>query len=93
MARPRKPQPGEHVPTYASKELARSLYLGGSSLEDIARLMGIKGETLIKHYRQDIDFSFQSMRAILASKLYDDALAGDKSSRELWLKTRGKWSN
>jgi hypothetical protein len=32
------------------------------------------------------------MTAELATNLFQDAKNGDKSSREFWLKTRGRWS-
>lgn len=91
MARPRKPQPGEHVPTQESHDLARSLFLGGSTFEDIAFLFSIDAITLVKHYRQDLEMTFQQMRAVLGKTLYDDALNGNEKARELWLTTRGKW--
>ncbi len=92
MARPRKPQPGQHVPTEVTRKYARELYMGGTTIEEIGMLMDIDALTIVKHYRHELDMTFHTMRAALSDNLYQRAMAGNDKAIEFWLKTRGKWA-
>ncbi len=93
MARPRKVQPGEHVPTEETRRYARELYMGGTTIEELGELMSINALTVVKHYAHDLQLTFHEMRGALSNNLYQRAMAGNDKSQEFWLKTRGRWSN
>ncbi len=82
----------EHEPTEQTRKLVRDFYAAGVPQSRLAEHIGITEMTLRKHYRNEMDLTVDGMASALASNLYQDALAGDKQSREFWLKTRARWS-
>lgn len=82
----------EHEPTEETRKLVRNFYAAGVPQSRLAEHIGITEVTLRKHYRKEMDLNLDGMTSELATNLYQDALAGDKQSREFWLKTRARWS-
>lgn len=85
-------QPHEHRPTMHSRAKVIEFVCAGFKQDSIAMYFDIDGDTLRKHYREELDKSNMMRTGKLAKNLYLDALAGDKSAREFWLKTQGRWS-
>ncbi len=101
MARPRKPIQGEdglmyahdsHIPTNRSRGRVIEFVCSGFKQEQIASYFDISVETLHQHYKKELTSSNMTRTSKLGRNLYLDALAGDRWSREFWLKTQGKWS-
>ena len=88
MARPRRYH-DKYEPTDESRALVRDLYAAGIRQERIAEHLEIDPTTLRKYYRNELDISFEKMIGGMVSNLFQDAMNGDKQSREFWLKTRG----
>lgn len=83
----------EHKPTELTRERVMRLYSAGVPQERIAEHLDIDATTLRRHYRAELDATVDEMTAQLGSNLFQDALQGDKQSREFWLKCRAKWSH
>lgn len=92
LKKPGGEQPAEHRPTPETRKLVRDFYIAGVPQARLAMHLEITEMTLRKHYRDEMDLTLDSMNSKLATNLYQDAVAGDKQSREFWLKTRGRWS-
>ena len=82
----------EHVPTNKTRSKVIEFVCSGFKQDAIAMYFDLDEKTLRKHYRNELDKSNMSRTGKLGRNLYLDALAGDKSAREFWLKTQGRWS-
>ena len=85
-------QPTEHKPTIHNRSKVIEFVCAGFKQKDIAMYFDLDEKTLRKHYRNELDKSNMMRTGKLGKNLYLDALAGDKASREFWLKTQGRWS-
>ncbi len=81
-----------HIPTDENRTIVRELYAAGICQERIAERLDIDPKTLRLHYRDELDNTKENMISALSKNLYQDALNGDKDSREFWLKCQGRWS-
>jgi len=62
--------------------------------QDIARVIGIDGKTLRKHYREELDTGQTKATAKVAESLYKKATGDGPQSVTaaiFWLKTRARW--
>ncbi len=82
----------EHEPTEITRRLVMGWYAAGIPQKRICDHLDIDEKTLRKHYRVELDYTLDGMISKLSCNLYQDALNGDKSDREFWLKTRGRFS-
>ena len=92
MARPRKGDQYRHEPTDETRLLCKELYACGITRARIAQRFGIDQETLSKYYVAELENNKEVMIASLAKNLYRDALEGNESAREFWLKTQGRFA-
>ena len=64
----------------------------GVTREDIARYLEISEDTLLRHYRYEIENSQLDANAQVAAKLFKKATKNeDLSAIIFWLKTRARW--
>ena len=64
----------------------------GTRYEDIALVLGISDDTLVKYYKPELDKGRIEANAAVAGTLFEKAKQGDTSSMIFWLKTRAQWS-
>lgn len=99
MARPRRDklepdysvlqkQPGEHVPDIHKRSKVIEFTCAGFNHDQVANYFNISVNTLKKHYENELNNSLMMRTGKLARNLFRDGLAGDKGSREFWLKCR-----
>jgi hypothetical protein len=81
----------EHIVTDESRKLVRTLSAVGITYEDIASKLDISSDTLVKHYRTELDDGRIDANAAIAQSLYQSAKNGNTTAQMFWLKTRGKW--
>ncbi len=81
-----------HVPTPESRETVKMLKLVGATDEQVGRILGMSTDSLVKHYRQDLDDGKAELLGKVAQTLYQKALDGDVTSCIFILKTKAKWS-
>jgi len=81
----------EHKPTDDSKKLVRSLSAVGIRYVDIAQKLDITDDTLVKHYKKDLEDGRIDANASIGQTLFQQAKDGNTSAAIFWLKTRAGW--
>lgn len=92
MARPKSGKVKPHEPTPITRAEVAALVSFGVAHDDIASHLGISHDTLVRHYKNELDNSVVRANAKVAAKLFRKATDGDDLSAQIfWLKTRGRW--
>lgn len=81
----------EHIPTDESKKLVRSLSAVGIKYVDIASKLEISDDTLVKHYKKDLEDGRTDANASIGQTLFQQAKNGNTAAAIFWLKTRAGW--
>ena len=81
----------EHIPTDESKKLVRSLSAVGIKYVDIASKLEISDDTLVKHYKKDLEDGRTDANASIGQTLFQQATNGNTAAAIFWLKTRANW--
>ncbi len=82
----------EHVPNEDTKQLVSELKAFGNTHEQIASILKITPETLLKHYRELLDNASALMGHKVAKNLVRKAIDdNDTSAMMFYLKTRCRW--
>lgn len=81
----------EHKPTDDSKKLVRSLSAVGIRYVDIAQKLDITDDTLVKHYKKELEDGRIDANAAIGQTLFQQAKDGNTSAAIFWLKTRAGW--
>lgn len=81
----------EHKPTDDSKKLVRSLSAVGIRYVDIAQKLDITDDTLVKHYKKELEDGRIDANAAIGQTLFNQAKDGNTSAAIFWLKTRAGW--
>jgi hypothetical protein len=88
---PKKMGRPAHKVTDANKVLCRTLSAVGIPHEDIAMKIGISADTLVKHYKEDLDNGRIDANASIGQTLFQQAKNGNTAAAIFWLKTRARW--
>lgn len=80
-----------HIPTDESRRMVKALAAVGIRHEDIAAKIEISADTLVKHYKRELDDGRVDANAAVAKSLYEQAKAGNTTAMIFWLKTRAGW--
>ena len=84
-----------HQPTDASRKQVEALASFGVSRDEIAKVVGICGSTLVKHYGETLDIAATKANSLVAQSLFNRAVKGDgaaaTSAAIFWLKARAGW--
>jgi len=92
MATPKSGKSAPHLPTEKTRAEVAALVSFGNTQEEIAGYIGIHVNTLIAHYRDELDNSVVRANAKVAAKLFRKAIDGDDIKAQIfWLKTRARW--
>jgi hypothetical protein len=81
----------EHIPTEETKKLVRSLSAVGIKYVDIAGKLDISDDTLVKHYKKDLEDGRVDANASIGQTLFQQAKNGNTAAAIFWLKTRAQW--
>lgn len=81
----------EHIPTDESRKLVRSLSAVGVRYVDIAQKLEISDDTLVKHYKKELEDGRIDANASIGQTLFQQAKDGNTSAAIFWLKTRAGW--
>ena len=79
-----------HQPTDVSRDKVKSLAAVGTRYEDIASLLEISDDTLVKYYKRELEEGRIQANAAIAQTLYNQAKAGNTAAMIFWLKSRAK---
>lgn len=80
-----------HKPTDTKREMVRK-WIKVLTIDQVAIKMGMGRDTLLRHYREELDAGVTDAVAAIGAKVLAQAMNGDKASQFFFLKTRGKWS-
>lgn len=80
-----------HTPTEETRKLAKTLAAVGIRHEDIATKLEISADTLVKHYKRELDEGRVDANAAIGRSLYEQAKTGNTTAMIFWLKTRAGW--
>ena len=82
----------KHIPTDKTKAEVAALTSFGNTQEQIALYLDICVDTLVKHYRYELDTAVIRSNAMVAKGLFHKATQeNDLQAQIFWLKTRGRW--
>ena len=81
----------EHKPTVETRTKVNVLASVGTPQDQIALVIGISKNTLIKHYRKELDTAMTMANAQVAQSLYQQAKSGNTAAAIFWLKCRAGW--
>ncbi len=80
-----------HVPTPKDRDMVSAMTAYGIPQKQISAVLKITEETLVKHYREEIDSAAAKANAQVAEWLYGKCRDGDVTSMIFWLKARARW--
>jgi hypothetical protein len=80
-----------HTPTKDTRDTAKRLSALGVPHEDIATRLKISADTLVKHYKEELDEGRIDANAAIAGTLFSQANKGNTAAAIFWLKTRARW--
>ena len=80
-----------HLPTSDTRIKVYTLSTVGTRHEDIASVLGISHDTLVKYYKEELDKGRIEANASVAETLFKQAKEGNTTAMIFWLKSRAKW--
>lgn len=88
---PRKVGRPPHLPTSDTRNRVYMLSTVGTRHEDIASVLGITHDTLVKYYKEELDKGRIEANASVAETLFKQAKEGNTTAMIFWLKSRARW--
>jgi hypothetical protein len=80
-----------HVASEENKRQVERMAAVGITQEQIAAVIGISQDTLVKYYGDTIRTAAIKANANVGGKLYQTAMNGNVTAMIFWMKTRGGW--
>jgi hypothetical protein len=80
-----------HLKTEDTRNRVYILATVGTRHEDIATVLSISHDTLVKHYKEELDKGRIEANASVAETLFKQAKEGNTTAMIFWLKSRAKW--
>jgi hypothetical protein len=80
-----------HLPNEDTRIKVYTLSTVGTRHEDIASVLGISHDTLVKYYKEELDKGRIEANASVAETLFKQAKEGNTTAMIFWLKSRAKW--
>jgi hypothetical protein len=80
-----------HLPTADTRNRVYILSTVGTRHEDIATVLSISHDTLVKYYKEELDKGRIEANASVAETLFKQAKEGNTTAMIFWLKSRAKW--
>jgi hypothetical protein len=80
-----------HLKTEDTRNRVFILSTVGTRHEDIATVLNISHDTLVKYYKEELDKGRIEANASVAETLFKQAKEGNTTAMIFWLKSRAKW--
>jgi phosphohistidine phosphatase SixA len=80
-----------HLPNADTQNKVYTLSTVGTRHEDIASVLNISHDTLVKYYKEELDKGRIEANASVAETLFKQAKEGNTTAMIFWLKSRAKW--
>lgn len=81
----------DHKPTDENRRLVKMLAAVGARVDDIGTKLGISHDTVLKHYRTELEEGRIDANAQVAQTLFQQAKSGNTAAMIFWMKTRAGW--
>ena len=81
----------KHEPTPETRLQVNTLASVGTPQDQIATVIGITKNTLLKYYRKELDTAMTIANATIARTLFKQAKNGNTAAAIFWLKCRAGW--
>ena len=81
----------KHEPTPETRLQVKTLASVGTPQDQIAIVVGITKNTLLKYYRKELDTAMIMANATIAQTLFKQAKNGNTAAAIFWLKCRAGW--
>jgi hypothetical protein len=81
-----------HLATPDTRNRVYILSTVGTRHEDIASVLNISHDTLVKYYKEELDKGRIEANASVAETLFKQAKEGNTTAMIFWLKSRAKWT-
>jgi len=81
-----------YLVTADTRKQVYNLSIVGTRYEDIALVLGISDDTLVKYYKPELEKGRIEANAAVAGTMYSKAMTGDVGAMMFWLKTQAQWS-
>lgn len=91
MEKVRKAGRPPHLPNADTRNRVYMLSTVGTRHEDIASVLGITHDTLVKYYKEELDKGRIEANASVAETLFKQAKEGNTTAMIFWLKSRARW--
>lgn len=88
---PRKLGRPPHLPDADTRNKVYMLSTVGTRHEDIASVLSITHDTLVKYYKEELDKGRIEANASVAETLFKQAKEGNTTAMIFWLKSRARW--
>ena len=80
-----------HLATADTRNRVYILSTVGTRHEDIATVLSISHDTLVKYYKEELDKGRIEANASVAETLFKQAKEGNTTAMIFWLKSRARW--
>jgi hypothetical protein len=80
-----------HLVSDDTRNKVYTLSTVGTRHEDIASVLSISHDTLVKYYKEELDKGRIEANASVAETLFKQAKEGNTTAMIFWLKSRAKW--
>ena len=80
-----------HLPNADTRNRVYMLSTVGTRHEDIASVLSISHDTLVKYYKEELDKGRIEANASVAETLFKQAKEGNTTAMIFWLKSRARW--
>jgi phosphohistidine phosphatase SixA len=80
-----------HLPNADTRNKVYMLSTVGTRHEDIASVLNISHDTLVKYYKEELDKGRIEANASVAETLFKQAKEGNTTAMIFWLKSRARW--
>ena len=88
------PSGKKHIPTEQVRKMVQSMVGCGITLEQIGKIIGCERDTLMRHYRDELDTGVARANTLVAQNLFSIATSkgqGSVAAAIFWMKTRARW--
>ena len=88
------PKGTKHIPTEQQRKMVQSMVGFGITLEQIGKIIGCERDTLMRHYRDELDTGVARANSLVAQNLFSIATSkgqGSVAAAIFWMKTRARW--
>lgn len=82
----------KYDPNEKDRQIIVAMRINGVSVENICKIMDISKPTIYKYYDKELRHALDMCNGVVATKFFDQCMAGNVAAQIFWLKTKARWS-